>query len=576
MGNQYPIYEHQPLQDSNSIRLLRIKPGSQRASGERRIELFQASLDNLPKYEALSYAWGARVPDDYVICRQRPIPVTKNCVAALRRLRHRRVKDRVLWIDAICINQNDLNERSQQVSLMNKIYSRAGRVFVWLREQGGDSAQCFRYTAGVPCPNVRFLRTLYPDGVIWANYRFVPRERVNNAFTRIVQRSWFQRTWVIQEVALAKHVSVICGENTLSWNVFSAKLASFIDSYHPPGLWGPYLVLNDKQLDWDAKDSIFRARRIYQAGKLDASMILQLTRRYFATEEKDHIYGLLGICEELAGAVGTPDYLESTQKIYTRVAEALLQSDVLPMFWAYQECHLQVSSWVPNFALSDSPWPSHCNKDANSSGGSKFQAQLAPSGAKLLVKGKILDTITAQSEAFISDLDDLSAKARTWRDWFALSQDIVTYPTGEDLQAVFWKTGSLNSISYDPHKYPRCDDEWLAAVSTSFSNPKADHIESGIAASVPVEESVNALAHLTEPLVGKTAFITSQGYFGLGHGRPQSGDNIALFAGARWPLVIREQSDDEYRLVSGCYIHGIMKGEVFPRDEAYLDWITID
>jgi len=92
-------------------------------------------LDGSQSYVALSYVWGADEPSIPIDCGNGTLPVlvTKNCYAALRRLRERSRK-RTMWIDAICINQQDKDERSYQVAMMRDIYSNASCVYIWLGE----------------------------------------------------------------------------------------------------------------------------------------------------------------------------------------------------------------------------------------------------------------------------------------------------------------------------------------------------------------------------------------------------------------------------------------------------------
>lgn len=82
-------------------------------------------------YEALSYIWGAVAGESEIICNSFPLLVTANCLTALRHLRKRH-KQRILWVDAICINQSSTTERSAQVAMMGEIYRIASRVLLWL------------------------------------------------------------------------------------------------------------------------------------------------------------------------------------------------------------------------------------------------------------------------------------------------------------------------------------------------------------------------------------------------------------------------------------------------------------
>ncbi len=114
------------------IRLLRLLPGSWEDSLS--CDLQVVSLDDQPGYQALSYVWGTSDIVKTVWLHGKAFEATLNLWAALRRLRNP-CHERIIWADATCINQKDLEERSHQVALMGEIYSSASEVFVWL----GDS-----------------------------------------------------------------------------------------------------------------------------------------------------------------------------------------------------------------------------------------------------------------------------------------------------------------------------------------------------------------------------------------------------------------------------------------------------
>jgi len=99
-----------------------------------KVELAEVSLANPPLYEALSYVWGSPTAKTPISCHGKDLLVTPNCIIAMRRLRNEK-KQRVLWIDAICIDQSSMNERSQQVGLMGDVYSKARRTILWLGEE---------------------------------------------------------------------------------------------------------------------------------------------------------------------------------------------------------------------------------------------------------------------------------------------------------------------------------------------------------------------------------------------------------------------------------------------------------
>lgn len=142
-------FHYQPFAKPRFIRVLTLCPST---SSTKPLEcrLHQVSIDELksPKakyaYEALSYVWGARNGTVPIICDKQTLLITPNCESALRHLRHKFTR-RVLWIDAICIDQQSVQEKNSQVSLMGEIYTRAQRVVIWLGPGQTRDEDLFRH-----------------------------------------------------------------------------------------------------------------------------------------------------------------------------------------------------------------------------------------------------------------------------------------------------------------------------------------------------------------------------------------------------------------------------------------------
>jgi hypothetical protein len=124
------------LPNPNSIRLLDILPACRGRPIETTLKV--TDVNHAPSFEALSYVWGSPENTVNILCNGTSMTVTPNLGAALQRLRHR-FRRRTVWIDALCINQNDLEERAQQVSFMKDIYARARHVVVWLGDNNVDA-----------------------------------------------------------------------------------------------------------------------------------------------------------------------------------------------------------------------------------------------------------------------------------------------------------------------------------------------------------------------------------------------------------------------------------------------------
>lgn len=140
-------YKYRPLQTSGSIRLLQLKPGKD--DEPIRCWLFEVRLDDWPLYQALSYTWGSPTDKSTIVCNESTVSIPRNLAEGLRVLRHPdRLK--ILWQDAVCINQKDPEERGSQVQLMSRIFSEASRVLVWLGHgQPSMVHTAFQYICGV-------------------------------------------------------------------------------------------------------------------------------------------------------------------------------------------------------------------------------------------------------------------------------------------------------------------------------------------------------------------------------------------------------------------------------------------
>ena len=130
-----------PLETSDSIRLISLLPGPFHSDLE--LALITYSPAEAPSYEALSYTWGDASSQITVLINGEPASIRTNLDIALRHLRDEE-ESRTLWVDAVCINQRDVLERSQQVNRMRYIYSGAQHTIIWMGEEGDDSDWVFR------------------------------------------------------------------------------------------------------------------------------------------------------------------------------------------------------------------------------------------------------------------------------------------------------------------------------------------------------------------------------------------------------------------------------------------------
>lgn len=131
------MYNHVPISSPRSIRILTLHPNAD-PTAIISCDLKEASLDENPRYSALSYTWGGESLIYSVFCAGALLLTTKNCFDGLTQLRERDMP-KVLWIDSLCIDQTSETERSQQVAMMGEIYKNAESVVAWLGASDGPT-----------------------------------------------------------------------------------------------------------------------------------------------------------------------------------------------------------------------------------------------------------------------------------------------------------------------------------------------------------------------------------------------------------------------------------------------------
>lgn len=190
---------------AHTIRLFKLEPG--RESDPLRGRLILHHEYSPTEYEALSYVWGDPNFTANIFVHDSVLPITRNLEVALRSLR---LKDasRLLWIDALCINQADISERTHQVQKMARIYNFARNVVIWLGPAGTYSEIGMRTLQWFLSP----MESRYnPPWESEAPFL------VAAGLRDILDRPWFRRMWVVQEAAMSQRATLTCGRHTLSW-----------------------------------------------------------------------------------------------------------------------------------------------------------------------------------------------------------------------------------------------------------------------------------------------------------------------------------------------------------------------
>ena len=233
-------YRYSPLAPNN-IRVLKLLPG--REQEPLTVEIGHVDLATRPHYEALSYEWGA--PETKMTNRVNNgldsyLPITVSLRNALRSLRSPESM-RTIWADAICINQLDDSERTQQVLLMGSIYQAASVVVTYIGEETDDTRhglslgyQILEYVHrnSKSPPDPRLVRT--NDDLVMLELGFPPVDHPHwKALRSLTRRTWSTRAWMVQESLLNKNMKMLCGRVEINWYTLP-DIARFTSEYRSP------------------------------------------------------------------------------------------------------------------------------------------------------------------------------------------------------------------------------------------------------------------------------------------------------------------------------------------------------
>ncbi|PMD15991.1 HET-domain-containing protein, partial [Hyaloscypha hepaticicola] len=317
-------YQYLPLPtQGNYIRLLRLLPNEDEAA-PLQCELRKYSLQKPgPRthlYEALSYVWGDARDTLPIYVGNNRFPVTVNLHAALSRLRDHSF-ERIMWVDAICINQKSPEEQGQQVQLMAKIYSNAHRVIVWLGEEVVEIKGALE--------NIRLA----------ANEELTERSKKEKQLTilNLLRRQWFQRIWVLQEVAAARHVVIMCGSTEIDGYAFCLGVKSLKLSYtaSPELQTLPSITYLIERAGLRSKytTNLPEPLKIRSLAEL---VDMFHTRK--ATDIRDKVYALLSMSSDDPGKASLrPNYQIPWEELFKDLVKFVLGNDISMETWGNEE-----------------------------------------------------------------------------------------------------------------------------------------------------------------------------------------------------------------------------------------------
>ena len=353
-------YEYQPLDlSTDNIRLLTLHPGNE--DDPICCSLSHVSLRSEVAYEALSYTWGDYQDARTIILDSHPVSVTANLETALRRLRYPALpkdglareaqpqegnagKERIVWVDALCINQNDVKERGHQVRRMDKIFSSGRKVLVWLGDEADESDVA-----------MDFLKCIdRGEGLFDTNGAALTSETVWKALHKLWARPYWGRVWIIQELASAivkeetmfvpqYHAEVGCGNKWLRFDIIQ-NAWHYLDKYRSH----PYVHGNGEYV---TVRNLFTILFEYAHKRLTLGALISLTYTAHATDPRDHFYAILGLAPEADRAVLIPDYSKSLTEVCGIFIKHVIERERSLDILAFDHSDCEAPSWAPNFSL---------------------------------------------------------------------------------------------------------------------------------------------------------------------------------------------------------------------------------
>ena len=548
------------------MRLVLLLPGE--GTADIRVCLIHTNLTSgdVPKFEALSYAWGERDTSDHIYVGQtgdNTLAVTQNLRQALPYLRHRD-KRRVLWIDAICVNQQNLKERGLQVERMADIYSLASQVVVWIGPENDITVQAIGLLRSIASKiEVDWVTSkmtpVLEEDIEWADLAKAMPCTQQDVFAIyvLIMRPWFERLWVQQEIRANHNATIMCGLGTLPWFefrkamfCFRAKCRYIGDEIRFPGF----------------QDRIDIISFIISEGSyLGLGELIDRSKQCECSDPKDRVYAVLNMLDKHERGAGIkPDYTKTVGQVYKDAVLSILKHANKVNILEY--CGMQVQpsggfnplqlpSWVPDWSVPNSIVPIYTGyASGNSDAEISFEEDMLRVTGTLVAKiNQVLNLTVDNTAELISAIQDFAQKHLP---------DLVATPyiTGGSQLDAYCRALCANHFlgQYVPPQALMPDFQQSRALLLSILNSQQTMQE---IFSTILGGHRHFFDHVWQYCTERSIFTTEQGYIGLAPRAANPGDCISVLLGSDLPLVLRSKENNQYQVLGPCYIQGFMTGE---------------
>ncbi|KAI3327190.1 heterokaryon incompatibility protein-domain-containing protein [Xylariaceae sp. AK1471] len=542
-------------------------------------EIIHRSLTDPPPYIAISYAWGDADDKRPIHVGEISIPVAISLFGALDAVR-RKGEDVFVWVDALCIDQQNRDERSQQVRLMTEIYSKATEVAIWLGPSKNDSQLAQDFLEEV------VLFEDNPEEVI--ELLSSPNQlRAVEAVVCLFQRDYWKRLWVVQEVFNAKAIRVYCGDSTgLLWGVYerAARLRNPVSF--------------SRALVYDGPNSLLGFDSLHTLGEESLLNVVRVCRRKLTSEPRDKVFGILGVLPKVVRNEFPIDYNLSVKDVYTNVVDFLLYNterlDVVceSMHFPKQTSVSNLPSWVPDWSQNPETTALGYSYDFTAAGDTNaIYRFLDERRNELEISAVYIDTVCNRGVAVgtLTTLADYLMAFLHWRAIFLQSISLEDPDLQKDMEEAFCRTLCLGQVPKKKDKpknqtpspplnparrlayTPR---EWMRICYHVFATQIRDRLPR-----LPLDDVLREYANVhvdIEPnprqflqsnfgnrMMGRTFFLTTNDRLGMGTGFMLPDDIIIVPLGCQTPIIIRKEGNKRgrYQFVGDVYLDGYMYGE---------------
>ena len=591
------------------IRLIRLHAGCRESKLEASLQI-QSLIPDVepPTYEALSYVWADISGTGRLYVDDVQHEITANLAEALFHLRYAD-RDRLLWVDALCINQNHSVERGQQVRLMKTVYSRAARVIIWLGPETQDSAQALQDLESLShdkhFKDMDFYGKVDDDGKTWLP---APAERIK-PLENLLGRTYWSRIWVVQEIVRAKQATMVCGSSSIDWQT-CVKARDNWPKHSRTCCNTTCNIMHGRTrrvMNW-----INSSWRKYRDTNGDLVSQLNLTRSLNSTDPRDKIFGALGLVDDEKSIID-PDYDSDFETVFRDWAANLIRTkkglDVL-LHTNYSLRHPTVASWVPDwtqvnssarFEAERSEHHQHIYRSFSADGCTWLASAFFTSGNLLRLAGLPFDVVARVGDRLgynrqdnLTDEQNQIGAIHKWNSTLESWAQILEstnkanrlYPgAGGTYDDAYWRTLVSDHITevgtflgdriraHDKRHYDLWR-QWFTELVKQPDEKKNAYYKDCLAEDRDLDRLDWTIINMN---YNRRLFSTRDGRLGMGPADMQPNDHVVLLSGGRTPFVVRlsepqsPTSSGAYLLIGYAYVQGVMDGEIAPLNGHWKD-----